>query len=428
MKAKTLKNGMRVHLVPMKGTDAVTALVLVKVGSRYETDKVWGGSHFIEHMMFKGTKKRPSALDISKLLDRYGAYYNAYTGKDVTGYYVKIASDKAPVAIDLLHDMLFNSKYEAAEMKREKNVIIEEIKMYEENPIMHVGNLLDQVMFEGNRLGLDIAGTKESMLAMKRKDVIAYRDQYYIPSQMVVVLAGDVPKNAMELLEKSFGRVKNGEEPPSFFRFGEMPSRKGPRIARQYKDVTQIQVAMGFPGPGKQSKDVPAMQLLAGILGGGMSSRLFSEVRERRGLCYTVRASADTYEDVGEFVIRAGLDAGRLTEAMKVIVNELKKIKRHGVTAQELAYMKDNLSGSMQLSLENSSHQAEFYGRQELYMGKTESPEERLARYKRVRRSDIKRVAEDIIDFSRLSLAAIGPYKTDAALKKHLPKDLTERA
>ena len=191
-KVRKLKNGMRVHLVPFTGTDAATVLVLTKVGSRYEDDKVWGGSHFIEHLMFKGTKRRPNTIDISKTIERYGALYNAYTGKDLTGYYVKIDGDKSDVAIDLLHDMIFHSKFDAREMNRERGVIIEEIKMYEENPIMHIGDLIEEAMFDGSTLGREIAGTPETMRTMKRSDLIAYRDRYYVPSEMVVVVAGAI--------------------------------------------------------------------------------------------------------------------------------------------------------------------------------------------------------------------------------------------
>lgn len=418
---KRLSNGMRVHLVPFSGTDAVTVLVQTKVGSRNEDDKVWGGSHFIEHLMFKGTKKRPTALDISKTLDRYGAEYNAYTGKEVTGYYVKIAGDKAPVAIDLLYDMIFQSTYKPTEMNRERKVIIEEIKMYEENPIMHIGDLLEEAMFDGNPLGREIAGTPETMMGMKRKDLIAYRDAFYIPSRMVIALAGNVPDDAMERLEKTFGKVREAKEPPSYLPFGDMPERKTPRVGRQYKDVGQIQMALGFPTPGKTDKDQYALKLLAAILGGGMSSRLFVQVRERRGLCYSVRASSRAYQDVGMFTVSAGLDAARLTEALKVIIGELKKVARSGVTAQELRYIKDQVEGATTLSLEDSSARAEFYGRQELFYDQVLTPEEQMKRVRAVRAVDIARVAKETFDMGRLSIAAIGPYKTDQALLKHLP-------
>ncbi|MFH1712526.1 MAG: pitrilysin family protein [Patescibacteria group bacterium] len=417
-----LKNGLRYLLAPYEGTDAATVLVLVKVGSRYEPLNVWGGSHFIEHLMFKGTTKRPNTIDITKTLDRYGAEFNAYTGKDRTGYYVKIAGDKINIAIDLLYDMLFHSKYESKEMTREKKVIVEEIKMYEENPIMHVDDLLERAMFDGNPLGREIAGTAKSVVQMKRADVIKYRDQYYIPSEMVIVIAGKVPSNADELLRDTFGKVKPAKiEASAYLPFGEMPEKNTPRIVRQEKKLEQIQLAIGFPAPKLGHEDTSAVHLLESILGGTMSSRLFIEVREKRALCYDVRTSSDYYQDVGTFVIRAGLDANRLTLATKTIFSELRKIKKDGVTAQEIRYAKDHSAGSAKLHFENSSKRASFIGQQELMLGKVKTLEEKLAEIKKVSAADVRRVANQILNNRKMSVAAIGPYKTDAALLKQLP-------
>jgi predicted Zn-dependent peptidase len=396
--------------------------VLFKVGSRNEPLKVWGGSHFIEHLMFKGTKRRPETIDISKELDRYGAEYNAYTGKDLTGYWVKIAAERLPVAIDLLHDMLFHSKFEAAEMTREKKVIIEEIKMYEENPIMHLEDLLEEAMFAGHILGRNIAGTPKSMLDMKRADVLAYRDAYYVPENMVIVAAGNVSDKVIPELNRTFGKVLNRptvSESEPFVVEGEWTQ---PRVRIQKKSLEQVQVALGFPTFGRGHKDTEALKLLANVLGGTMSSRLFIEVREKRGLCYTVRASADFYEDVGALSVRAGLDNSRLTLALKVIVNELKKVAKHGITATELKMAKDNLKGGTTLKLEDSSNLAEFFARQELFHDKVETVEERLNKFNAVKLSDVQRVAKDILNFRQLSLAAIGPYASEADLLKHLPK------
>ncbi|MEK9155173.1 MAG: pitrilysin family protein [Patescibacteria group bacterium] len=420
MTTERLPNGMRVHLVPFAGTDAVSLLVLVKVGSRHEDDAVWGGSHFIEHLMFKGTTKRPATVDISRELDRYGAEYNAYTGKDLTGYWVKIDAKRAATAIDLLSDMLLNSKFDAKEMAREKGVIIEEIKMYEENPIMHVEDLLEDAMFEGHILGKNIAGTAESMTAMKRADVLRYRDAYYAPDRMVVVMAGNVPKNAMALIKKSFGTAKKrkaGPESPLYAR----KVTKGPRVRLQTKPLQQIQVALGFETVGRGHADNEAIKLLASILGGTMSSRLFIEVRERRGLCYTVRAAVDSYDDVGTFVIRAGLDASRLKLAMDVIVKEVKKIAAHGVTKEELAMAKDHVRGGLMLRLEDSSERAEFFGRQSLFFNEVIGPEDRLKQFDAVTVADVARVAKQILDMKAMSIAAIGPYKNAKQLLAQFP-------
>jgi predicted Zn-dependent peptidase len=421
-----LKNGARVLLAPFEGTEAATILVMFKVGSRNEDLKVWGGSHFIEHLMFKGTTKRPETIAITKELDRYGAEYNAYTGKDMTAYYVKIAGDKIPVAVDLLHDMLFNSLYKAGEMAKEKKVIMEEIKMYEENPIMHLEDLLEEAMFEGHTLGRNIAGTIKSMADMKRSDVIAYRDAYYVPENTIIVVSGKYPADIMTRLEKTFGKVKHGKKRVYEDVYLDK-GKHGVRVRRQFKDLKQIQVAFGFPIPGRMHADIPALRLLSIILGGTMSSRLFIEVREKRGLCYTVRAGTDGYDDIGTFTVRAGLDAGRLTLASKTIINELKKVGKNGVTAAELQMAKDNIQGALTLQLEDSSNRAEFYGRQELFEGKVSTLDERMKEYMKVTLKDVQRVAKDYLDFERMSLAAIGPYKTDAEFLKHFPAEVQKQ-
>ena len=415
-----LKNGARVHLVPVDGTLATTLLVLFKVGSRNEQMKVWGGSHFVEHLMFKGTKRRPKTIDISKELDRYGAEYNAYTGKDLTGYYVKIESGRIDLAVDLLHDMLFHSKFDAIEMKREKGVIIEEIKMYEENPVMHIEDLLEEAMFDGHVLGRNIAGTAKSMLAMKRQDVVNYHHEYYAPENMVIVMAGKVPKNAMKMIENRFGRIAKKEVKRIDEPFATIASAKIVRVRIQNKPVEQVQVAMGFPTPGRAHKDMEALKLLSTILGGTMSSRLFIEVREKRGLCYHVRAIVDGYDDVGVFAIRAGLDAKRLKEASKVIRAEIAKVVKNGVTAKELAMAKDNVRGAMMLQLEDSSASAEFVGRQELFLKEASTAQERMARFDAVTRADILRAAREVLDVKQLSVAGIGPFASEEAFLKEL--------
>lgn len=422
-KAKQLKNGLHYHLVPFSGTQAVTVLVLANVGSRYETDKVWGASHFIEHMMFKGTKKRPTNLDISKELDRYGAEYNAFTGKDFTGYYVKIASDKAPVAVDLLHDMLVNSKFDQKELTREKKVILEEIKMYEENQILHIRDLIEEAMFAGTNLGKEIAGDPKSITQMKRADILAYRDLYYQPSQMVVVVAGAIPKNTKQLLEKTFGSIKPQKNQPGVHEHvSETPEQGQVRLIRKYKDLKQIQIALGFPTPGREHKDMAAVYLLSTLLGGMMSSRLFIEVRERKGLCYSIHSGVSSFEDVGAFTIFAGLDDARLSDAMKIIFKEIRKIKKEGVDQKELQKTKDHIAGAMKLAWEDSSAQANFFGSQQLHLGYMKTPEERLKEFQDVKASDIKRVANEVLRFEKASMAAIGPYKTDEDLRKHIPK------
>lgn len=417
----TLANGISVTLAPFSGTEAAAFLVLFKIGSRNESDAVWGGSHFIEHLMFKGTERRPKTIDISHELDRYGAQYNAYTGKDLTGYWVKIAAPQLPVAVDLLHDMLFHSTFDAEEMDREKKVIIEEIKMYEENPIMHIEDLLEEAMFDGHILGKNIAGTADSVRGMTREDVLAYRDAFYHPENMVIVAAGKLPEDVLELIDTTFGSISRERHVPS----ADTPIKneiETGRIRFQKKDLEQVQIALGFPTVGRGHADEAPLRLLASILGGTMSSRLFVEVRERRGLCYTVRTGVDAYQDTGIFSIRAGLDATRLPEAMQVICEEIRKIAQDGVTEGELRMVQDNVRGSLSLALEDSSDRAEFYGRQMLFLRTIEEPLERLTRYDAVTLEDIVRVARTYLRFDRMSFAAIGPFSNEEELAALVPK------
>lgn len=415
-----LKNGAKVVLAPFSGTDAAAILVAFQVGSRNEVDAVWGGSHFVEHLMFKGTTRRPQTVDISKELDRYGAQYNAYTGKDLTGYWVKIAGEQLPVAIDLLNDMIFHSVFNAEEMEREKNVIVEEIKMYEENPIMHIEDLLEEAMFDGHILGKNIAGTAASVKGMKRDDVVAYHGAHYRPENMVIVASGKLPADILDQLEATFGTVAaSGSARSTFVQIVDQTGTG--RIRFQHKALEQIQLSLGFPSVGRGHVDEAPLKLLSAILGGTMSSRLFVEVREKRGLCYTVRTGVDAYQDVGMFTVRAGLDATRLAEAMQVIGDELRKVANDGVTADELSMVKDNVRGGLSLSLEDSADRAEFYGRQALFLNTIEEPLERLKKFDAVTLEDVARVAKQYLRFDRMSLAAIGPFENEEALRALLP-------
>ncbi len=415
-----LNNGAKVVLAPFVGTDAAAILVAFQVGSRNEAENVWGGSHFVEHLMFKGTTRRPQTIDISKELDRYGAQYNAYTGKDLTGYWVKIAAEHLPVAVDLLNDMIFHSTFNAEEMEREKNVIVEEIKMYEENPIMHIEDLLEEAMFDGHILGKNIAGTAASVQGMKRDDVIAYHAAHYRPENMVIVVSGKLPSNILEQLENTFGTVPSSGVARSPFSVIGNQANTG-RIRYQHKDLEQIQLSLGFPTVGRGHADEAPLKLLSAILGGTMSSRLFVEVREKRGLCYTVRTGVDAYQDIGMFTVRAGLDAKRLPEAIRVICEELRKVSADGVTAEELAMVKDNVRGGLSLSLEDSSDRAEFYGRQALFLDVIKEPAERLKVFDAVTLEDIARVAKQYLHIDDMSLAAIGPFTGEDELRALLP-------
>lgn len=417
---KKLKNGMTALLVSHDAAESMTALVLTRVGSRYETKEINGASHFIEHLMFKGTTRRPSTEDISRELDRYGAEYNAYTGKDVTGYYVKMDAKHTDLAVDMLHDMIFHSTYNKEEMDRERGVIIEEINMYEDNPRMHIDDLLEAELFPGSTLGWNIAGPREVIKKVTREQLIAYRDAYYIPSRMVVVLAGKLPKDALNQLQKTFGSVKRSSGKDKAFAKFVPPKKLQKRHACQHKETEQVQFGMAFHGLKIGHKDLAAASLLSNILGGTMSSRLFIQIRERRGLCYSINASHQPLEDIGVFSIMAGLEKKRLGEAVHAIIAELKLVIEKGVTTEEVRRAKDNIRGRTTLGFEDSAAQAEWYGKQWLFQGKLESPEERMRRFEKVTPADIKRVATAIFKPGSMASAVIGPQSCTDDLAKHL--------
>ncbi|TAL20715.1 insulinase family protein [Patescibacteria group bacterium] len=415
-----LKNGATLITVPMRETKAATLLVFYPVGSRYESQKLSGASHFIEHLMFKGTKKRPDTATISRELDSVGAEYNAFTGKDHTGYYIKIASEHLPLACDILADMLSNSLFDQREVDRERGVIIEEIHMYEDNPMMHLDDLLEQALYPGSTMGRNIAGTRATMTAMKRGDVIRYRDLFYHPRHQLIVLAGNLPPNTVAAVSKTFGAIRGPRRkaPPAFARV--RPSAGRPEVLIKFKDTKQVQAAFGFPSYGHGDKRLPALSLLSVILGGNMSSRLFIQVRERRGLCYYIRAGASPYQDIGTFMIQSGLTCGRIDEALGVILAEVKKIRDEGVGGKELASAKEFIKGKIILDLEETNEVADWYGRQYLFRRKMESPEEKMRRFARVSREQVQAVARDLFREERLRLALIGPFKDKTRFRKLL--------
>ncbi|MEK9183066.1 MAG: pitrilysin family protein [Patescibacteria group bacterium] len=418
-KTNKLLNGITLLTVPVAGTEAVTVLALFPVGSRYETARQSGISHFIEHLMFKGTAKRPATLDISRELDKVGAEYNAYTGRDHTGYYVKVSADKIELALDLLSDMLWHSKFDKDEIEREKGVIVEELNMYKDNPTMYVEELFEELMYKNNSLGRDIGGTPKTVRAASREMIISYYHQFYNPHNLVLVVAGKIGKNIRPMIDKYFSMAGSKKIKPTFPAFS-FPSRSAMEASVHFKKTDQTHLAMGFPGFSYDDPRSPALALLNIILGATMSSRLFTEVRERRGLAYVIQSGLNRYHETGNLVIKAGLDKSRLAEAMKVILAELEKIKKQGVMYEELQTAKDNLAGHMILQLEDSSAQADWYGRAALLKKKIRTPQEELAIYRAVKLPEIKKIANQIFQMPRLRLSAIGPYQDNLELKKML--------
>jgi predicted Zn-dependent peptidase len=416
---KRLKNGIPVIMVPQDGVASMTFMVFVKVGSRYEEQEINGASHFIEHLMFKGTKRRRTSLAITKELDRYGAEYNAFTSKDLTAYYVKMDATHTALAVDLLHDMLFSSRFDKQEIERERGVIVEEINMYEDNPASHMSDLLEQALFPNSSLGWNIAGPRETIRTISPEALKNYHKRYYIPSRLTLTLAGKIDKQAWDLLENTFGSLVEPKVPAdgSFAPF-EKPETEVHALAFQQKKIEQVQLGLAFYGLPHGHAQGPAMRLLGTILGGSMSSRLFMEVREKRGLCYSVSAGHYGFEDTGMFTVAAGLDRTRLPEALSAIWQELEKTKKTLVTLDELQRAKDHIRGKWTLSLEDSANQADWYGRQLIFQGKVTSPEERIKLVDAVTATDIRQLAKQIFDSRCMGVSVVGPYKSKKEVEK----------
>jgi len=408
-KVHTLKNGLRVVLVPMQGTKTATVIVMSGTGSRYEDRRENGLAHFLEHMFFKGTNKRPNAKAISEELDGLGSNYNAFTAKERTAYYAKVSSQFLDTALDVISDIFLNSKLPEKEITKERGAIIQEIDMYQDMPMRTVDNVFDELIFgKDHPLGRTILGPKENIRKFTRKNFAEYLKRNYTPLNTVVCVAGAFSeKKVLAKIEKEFGSVKHGN-PPNFIPFS--PAQTAPRIAIKEKKTDQTNFILGVPAYPYLHKDEFALAVLATILGAGMSSRLFLEVREKRGLAYSIHAWIDRYPDTGYFAVQAGVEHAKLEKAVKTILAELRKIKRTKVSAAELEKAKSFIKGTMTLAIETSDEVANHAASTMINIGRVRPLEEILAGIDTVSAADVQRVAKDIFKTNSLNLAIIGPH------------------
>lgn len=414
----TLDNGLRIILTPLASVRSVCAIVLCGAGSRYETEETNGISHFLEHMFFKGTKRRPTASDISHALDAIGAEYNAFTGKETTGYHIKSASEHLSLVCDMLADMVWNSKFDEAEIEKERGVIIEEINLYEDTPMRRVGEIYEGLLWQNQPLGWDIGGRKEVIRKLTRADFLKYIGERYAPNNMVVSISGDFRRDkVLSDLKKHFG-AKKPHGVSGFTKAFE--DQKKPAMKVVYKDTDQAHLVLGVRGIHLTHPDRYNAAILGTILGGGMSSRLFLNVREKRGLAYYVRADNESYLDTGTFCASAGVDLQRIDDAIKVILSEFKKITQEKVNDKELKKTKEYIKGRLVLSWEDSRTAAFMYGTDELLEGKVNPLDEELKEVDKVEASDVQRVAKSLFIEKKLNLAVIGPFKEASKFEKVL--------
>ncbi len=415
---ETWPNGLRTIYAPMTGTQTVTILVLVGTGSRYETKDINGISHFLEHMFFKGTEKRKGKSQIAHELDAVGAAYNAFTDKELTGYWVKTDAKHADLAFDVVSDIFLNSTIPAEEIEKERGVIIGEIDMYEDTPMRKIGDLFEALLYGDQPVGWDIAGRKEVIRSVKRQDFVDYLAKYYKSKNVVVAVAGNIAvADAKAKVKKYFKTIASGAAPKP------LPckeSQVSPKIKLSYKDTDQTHLVLGARAYDLFDPRRWPLALLATILGGSMSSRLFIKIRDELGLGYYIRASASLSTDHGYFDVSAGVDKNRLEEAVTAIMAELRKVKKEGVTESEFKKAKDYIKGTTLLGLESSDEVASFFGLQEVVTRQILTLEEKFSMIDKVKIGDLKKAAEDIFQNNKVNLAIIGPVKDEKPFLKLL--------
>ena len=415
----TLANKLAYISTPMTGTQTVTVLLMVRTGSKYESRKESGLSHFLEHMFFKGTLKRPTALALSSELDSIGGEYNAFTTKEYTGYWIKVSSEKTAIALELVSDMLLNSTFKAEEIEREKGAIVEELNMYEDNPLFKIEDMFEACLYGDTPAGWDTGGDIANVKSFKRADFIKYFERQYGTKSASLIVAGNLPKNTNNLVKKYFSAFpKNTWKDKVKVK----ENQKTPVVLLAHKKTDQITLSLGVRTVNIGHKDEFIVKLLAVILGGSMSSRLFSEIRERRGLAYLVRTGVESYSDVGYLTTTAGIKLGSEEEVIRLIIEAYKKVTTELVPEEELNRAKDMLRGRLAISLEASDDLANWYGRQAIYRKKYITPADYIEEISKVTSADMRRVAKKIFVEHNLNLALIGPVdsKKEVALKKAL--------
>jgi predicted Zn-dependent peptidase len=407
-----LKNGLRVITVPMKDNPTVTVLVVVETGSKYETKEKNGISHFLEHMCFKGTERRPSAHAISAELDGLGSQYNAFTSQEYTGYYAKSDAKHFKQIFDVVSDIYLNSTFPEAEMQKEKGVIVEEINMYEDMPHRHVQDLFTKLLYGDQPAGWNIAGTRENVRAMTREDFVEYKAAHYVPKATTVIVSGKVKeKDVQKEVERVFGALKNNKKSD---KLAVIEKQTKPAVLVQFKKTDQTHLVLGVRTFDTYDKRSPVLSVLSTILGGGMSSRLFIKLREELGVAYYVRANQDASTDHGFFEISAGVSNDRVEEVLREILQECARLVKEPVSAEELAKAKEYIVGNMKLELESSDAWANFFGGQEVMRKKIQTPEDIEAKIRKVSIKDIQTLAQEMFVTNKLNLVMIGPYEDSA--------------
>lgn len=407
-----LENGLRIITAPKLDSLATTVLVLVEAGSKYETKDINGLSHFLEHMCFKGTEKRPRSIDIASELDGIGAVSNAFTSQEYTGYFAKAEPKYFDKILDLVSDIYLHPIFETKEINKERGVIIEEINMYEDLPMRRVHELFANLLYGDQPAGWDIAGRKEVIQKLNRDDFIKYQQNHYLANSTLVVVAGNFnEKEAVEKIKNSFSGIKISEKTQKIVT---KEYQEKPEIMLKQKDSDQTHLVLGARAYDIFDKRKYELEVLGEILGGGMSSRLFQKIREEMGAAYYVGADSDLYTDHGYLAASAGIDHSKIGSVLSAILEEFQRITREPVESKELQRVKDRIVGHLSLSLETSNQLANFFGGQEILTRQIISSEEISKKIQAVTAEEIMAVAADIFKNNKLNLAIIGPFEDKA--------------
>ena len=411
-----LNNGLRVVTRTMPKTQSVSICIFVAVGSRYETDSQAGISHFVEHMLFRGTERRPTSRDISEAVERVGGILNGGTDRESTMFWCKVACQHFTLALDVLSDMILNSKLSTDDIEKERQVIIEEINMSNDEPSSRVGNLVEELLYSGNSLGRDIIGSKKTVSAITRDDLAKYIAARYKPASTVVSIAGGLEhKDAVEAVERCFGAWRNvgRTSPPKPY-----IEKTAKRVAIERRDIEQTHLCLAFPGLSIFDPQRFTIDMMNVVLGCGMSCRLFSEVRDKLGLAYNVQSFSDHLWDTGSFIVYAGVDTAKAELALEAIIKQLQRFCWEPLSCEELTKAKEMSKGQMVLRLEDSRHMAGWLGGQEVRTGRILTVKEVSFLVDAVTIDDIQKLAEQLVDISRFRLSVVGPQKKVAPLKK----------
>lgn len=419
-KLSELPNNLRVLIVSMPSFESATVSIWVRSGSRVEEERLSGLSHFLEHMAFKGGKKYPSPKKVSETIDAIGGEFNAGTSKETTKFYVKARVSHLETALDVLSDIVLHPQLKDKDIEREKKVILEELRMYEDTPIRRIWDLFEQLIFEGHELGRDVIGTQDSIKLIKREDLLNYRRKNYHSKNILIAIAGKIQDSELKKLVADYFK----EVPPDgdVIVKSPLPLQAKPRLKLKYRRIEQAHFILGFPAEPLGAEERYKDSVMNSILGGGMSSRLFTQVREKRGLAYSVRSEIERFLDAGYFACYTGTDPSKSEEAMKVILDQFYGLfsGEYAVSKKELQKAKEFIKGHLALSLEDTAEVADFFAYEYLMLGKVKTPEEVFKNVDEVTEEDVVASAKKIFDPKKLNLCIIGPYKDQTKFEKIL--------